>query len=563
MFIQNRFRRMIMPVLLAWALLICLSMSLSTVWAAQLGPQGTHCGGGGGGEVNPPVGVDYCGCTWGEVRFRDRPLTGVVVMLTFQDRAISTTTRLDISSHEAAFFDISGNNLGARAGDIMTLTVSFGDQVLSRPFRGWPDAEGKQRIDLVFPEQGQWQAWLDGGYTRTLAITGDTVWAGGRAGLISASLKSSISQVHTLPWTGQAVTALAPGLNGHIWAVGAGGVVEFDRTAWHTYTVPFSGVLRAVTVEPGSGAPWVGGEITGTAGRIARYSGGWETPIDFPAPVMALAVDGEDRLWVGTWGAGLYRQDGSGGWIQYQAIQGLALHQVLALATDEQRVWVGTAPYISGQNRSGVAQYNLHSAAWQVYTTTHGLPGDAIIESIASIYDIALGKEGTPWLSTPVGAYFLVGGESWWGAYTSTHGLRSEQVTAIAAATQTVVAATAPGLDRLNPQAVPGAPPLASLTAISPPTVTTDLDLTLTGSGIDQDENQDHIRGWNWQSNLDGPLCTASHCVLSASLLSSGTHTISLEVQDDEGVWSDPVTATLQVIERGRELYLPLVLNNR
>lgn len=563
MLVRNRFYRIVIPTTLACLLLAALSLSFASVRAAQLGPQATHCGGGGDGKVDPLVGPDYCGCTWGEVRFRDQALAGAVVTLTFQGQSLSTTTRLDASSHNVPFFDMSGNSLGARAGDLMTLTVRFGDQTVSRLFRGWPDAEGKQRIDLVFPERGQWQPWLDGGYTRSLAIQGETLWAGGRAGLISASLTTGISLTHTLPWTDQAVTALAVGPAGHVWAVGGGGVAEFDRTAWQTHAAPFSGTLRAVAIEPDSGAAWVGGQADGT-GRIARYSGGWQTPVDFTAPVMALAVDGDGRLWAGTWDQGLYRQDGGGGWTQYQVVEGLALHRILSLAAAGRTVWAGTAPYVSGQNQSGVAQYNLDTAAWQSYTTAHGLPEDTVVETAASIYDIDLNETGQPWLGGPEGVYFLVEGERWWGGYTTTHGLRSEEVTAIAATSDTVVAATAAGLDRLDPQTAPGNPPLAAILSITPtPTVTTDLNLTLTGSGADQDESQTRIVGWDWHSNLDGPLCAASQCVLSASLLSGGTHTLSLRAQDDEGDWSAPVTATLRVIETGQQLYLPVTLKNQ
>jgi hypothetical protein len=123
----------------------------------------------------------------------------------------------------------------------------------------------------------------------------------------------------------------------------------------------------------------------------------------------------------------------------------------------------------------------------------------------------------------------------------------------------TAVAATPTGLDRLDPGTMSGAPPVAQIDAVSPLTLTVGATLTLSGQGVDGDEGGAGIVSWDWSSSLDGPLCTSPSCTLPHRLLSPGTHSATLKVQDDEGMWSVPVTETV-VVEESHQVYLPLIL---
>jgi hypothetical protein len=76
---------------------------------------------------------------------------------------------------------------------------------------------------------------------------------------------------------------------------------------------------------------------------------------------------------------------------------------------------------------------------------------------------------------------------------------------------------------------------------------------------VDGDEGGERIVGWDWSSSLDGPLCTTAACTLPYDLFSAGSHAIALRVQDDEGVWSAPMTKTMTVEQTWR-IVLPLVL---
>ena len=554
---RKRVRRIVVALVLALGGVLLVGATLRS----QAKPLGRHCIGAG----PLPLGDDdFCGCTWGQVLFRGQPMAGAAVTLSFGGDVTATVTRRDAEEPVTPYFDVTGHPLGAQRGDVMTLTARFAGQTVSRTFRAWPDTDGEQHLVLAFAERGVWQPWVTGGYTRALALDEDVAWAGGPAGLISIGLTSGVSVVHTLPWPDPFVRALAVGTDGHIWAAGDGGVAElvpssiegFDGASWQTHTVPLAGTPRVLAVDAASGAVWLGGGDS--AGGAVVYTGGWGTVETFSAPVTALVVDDAGRAWAATYGDGVYRQDGSGGWTHYWSVDGLASDKVLAAAAGDGAVWFGTEPYLSGGgSRGGISRYDLATGTWKVYTTAHGLPADDVFtESPASIYALTVG-ESHVWAGTVDGLRFLAG-EDWWAAHTSAHGLRPGAVWAVADGAGTVIAAPLAGLDRLDAEATPGSPPTAQITSVISPTLTLGQVLTLNGSGVDGDEGGASVVAWDWSSDLDGPLCTQAVCELPHALFTWGAHSISLRVQDDEGDWSAAVTAGVEV-ERVWWVYLPLV----
>ena len=540
---------------LAGGLLLFLILVLR-VWAEPAGPMGRHCGDVG---PLPPPDPKFCGCTWGEVLFCGQPVAGAAITLTFGGGVVADVTRLT-SLEPMPYYDLTAHNLGAQRGDVLTLTASFAGQSVTRAMRAWPGADGEQHVVLALPERGCWSPWVTGGYTRALALAGDVVWAGGPAGAISVSLSTGVSVAHVLPWAEQAVRALAVGCDGHVWAAGDGGMAEFDDSAWRTHSVPLNGTPRALAVDPARCGVWVGGgDSTGSA---AVYTGTWRATRSFNAAVTALAVDDEGRAWAGTWGEGVYRQDESGGWTRYQDTDGLASDRVLAAAAGKGAVWFGTSPYLSGEGpRGGIARYDLATGTWQTYTRTHGLPADVgFPQAPAPVYALALDEDGWAWAGTVDGVRFLPEGEYWF-PYTATHGLRGGPVLAIAATSETVIAAVPAGLDRLDRGAASGSPPTAHITQVTPLTLTLGATLTLNGYGWDNDEGGARVVAWDWSSSLSGPLCASSTCVLSYSLFIPGAYSITLKVQDDEGIWSVPVALPeTVVVKEPRRVYLPLVV---
>ncbi|WMW26243.1 S-layer protein domain-containing protein [Methanolobus sediminis] len=90
--------------------------------------------------------------------------------------------------------------------------------------------------------------------------------------------------------------------------------------------------------------------------------------------------------------------------------------------------------------------------------------------------------------------------------------------------------------------------PVASITSVSPNPATEGVSVSFSGSGTDNDGT---VTGYYWTSSIDGYLSSSSS--FSTSALSAGTHTIYFKVQDDDGEWSDIVSASLTIYEISNE----------
>ncbi|MEM7129089.1 MAG: 6-bladed beta-propeller [Chloroflexota bacterium] len=89
--------------------------------------------------------------------------------------------------------------------------------------------------------------------------------------------------------------------------------------------------------------------------------------------------------------------------------------------------------------------------------------------------------------------------------------------------------------------------PIATITSVLPSrSLNPDDELEMYGLGQDSDATQG-IVAYRWFSDRDGELSTARILVRLAKDLTSGTHIISLQVQDDEGNWSAPATKHIHV----------------
>ena len=90
--------------------------------------------------------------------------------------------------------------------------------------------------------------------------------------------------------------------------------------------------------------------------------------------------------------------------------------------------------------------------------------------------------------------------------------------------------------------------PTATIDDISPSPALYGQLVHFNGSGSDPDGT---VLAYEWKSDLDGALSSSASFTDRPSV---GNHTISFRVQDDDGLWSDWVTRTLQVLQPGAEL---------
>lgn len=524
----------------------------------------------GSGPVTAPTDESYCGCTWGAVYYRGQPVAHAPVSILFKEGELS---RESVQSADDTYpvYSLSAFDLGAKLNDVLTVTTDFAGVTVARTFRARPDHEKNQEVALVVPEMGVWKNLLAVKNSSALLIDDNVVWSGGQSGLLSLNLSTGISTTYQLPWAPQKVVALAIAQNHHLWVAGAHDLAEFDGTSWHKRNPPFASTIRTLYINPLTNALWVGGGDNGSA--LAVYNAvnsSWQTITVTTGRVEAITADKNGDVWVGS-RKGLYRHDHNSasfvsGWTTYQVEDGLGSDDIRALASDPQYLWVGSAPYDGDTDspKGGISRFRLSDASWQVFTTTHGLPADAD-GSAALIHSLGVDAKGRVWAGMADGVYFMPTSNYW----LNDNPQSGQPVVAIASNASNVFIVRELGIEALEAVQQVTTPPIVQMNQLS---VTVDYTATLTisatvanstanSAGVDNNQ----IVGWEWVSDLAGPLCTsAESCVLPASILGAGKHAVSLRVQNSLGTWSEK--STMQVVVNAAspegtnpKVYLPLV----
>lgn len=93
-------------------------------------------------------------------------------------------------------------------------------------------------------------------------------------------------------------------------------------------------------------------------------------------------------------------------------------------------------------------------------------------------------------------------------------------------------------------EAKPGVlyPPMAAINRIIPRPAFENENVYLEGFGTDTDGI---IVGYEWTSSIDGLIATTAS--VTVNNLTVGNHTLSFRVRDNDGLWSDPITAEMEI----------------
>jgi len=234
----------------------------------------------------------------------------------------------------------------------------------------------------------------------------------------------------------------------------------------------------------------------------------------------------------------------------------LASDDVYAIAEESNGIlWFGTGHYITASGpRGGASRYDPLADTWTTYTHTHSL-------AEMDVDAVAIDPLGRKWFGTWGGGISVLDDRQnpmAWITYATDNGLPSDNVRALAIEDDgTAWAGTDVGIGRYRDPAIVVTPVL-TIEAITPtPAVQWQDVVSFTASS---QRTAGGIRGYEWTSDLDGPLSTVEDFCLEAEHLSVGTHTVSFRVLDKDGRWSAPVTALLVVEEGSWRLFLPLAL---
>ena len=370
---------------------------------------------------------------------------------------------------------------------ILLLTLLIGCQPAPKP-TPTPSPTPQARATATHaPREERWSTFANGDDVRALALEGDIVWAGTRAGglvrwdiaegtyeqvlypqdgLACNDVRSVVVDGHGNKWLATChglsvlsadgvisityttansdlpdddVTALAVDGSGRIWVgTNGGGVAAFDGSHWqvHSQENGLAANEVATLAVDGLGRVWVGYGQAGHGVSVLENDE-WTTITKDPEGlasdrVLAIADDGQGRMWFGTWGSGVSVLEDDR-WTTYTRRDGLASNYIWAIGVGEGgRIWFAAGA--SGGTGRGVTLFD--GETWQTYTTEDGLASD-------TVWAITSG-DGEAWFGTAPTCSTFTGcrgggvsrfdvDEGQWTTYTTARaGLASNQITAIA-----------------------------------------------------------------------------------------------------------------------------------
>ena len=205
-----------------------------------------------------------------------------------------------------------------------------------------------------------------------------TLWIGTWAGANEVDPDTGAFTTYVRELVNEWVYGIAVDSKDRVWFGTEGGISRFDGKDWMSWT--HADGLGAPNKD---GRPASKNTGLGTRERhdLGVLSGGMATYN--PSYVFSVLVDQSDRLWAGTWGAGLSRFDGER-WVNFTESDGLAGDIVYSLAEDRDGVlWAGT--------NKGLSRFDGEN--WQTYGRHEGLAN-------LDVYAIEITDAGDIWAGT-------------------------------------------------------------------------------------------------------------------------------------------------------------------
>ena len=265
-----------------------------------------------------------------------------------------------------------------------------------------------------------WQIIRPPGEVYAILIGNDTVWTGGKDGLILVDRQTGALQaVPGDPPQFSYVRAIVRDRQGSIWVAHDGGLARYARNTWEVIApadnVPFTKTLSLIERSDGT---LVAGSVLG----VWSYDGRTWTALVPPAgPVPptadALFEDRDGNLWVGcvspTHG-GLYLLNSSGWYTMTDSNPLLRLSARMITQTRDGTVWVA-----AGFANAGGAVVN-RQGSWSNLTVADGLAGPATRE----VYE---DRAGRMWVGSEYNG-ITVRSDGTWHIITTKDGLAGQEV---------------------------------------------------------------------------------------------------------------------------------------
>jgi ligand-binding sensor domain-containing protein len=181
------------------------------------------------------------------------------------------------------------------------------------------------------------------------------------------------------------VYGLAEGKNGEIWLATEGGLARFHKGKWDNWNhakgqgAPYEKVKNAIAYKSDPS------QVSTHHARQKEEMGLQNIDVAYnPNYIVAMEVDAQGSVWVGTWGGGLGRFDGKK-WKNYTTAEGLHGNHVFLLHIDRRGdLWVGT--------NNGLGRM-LNGRFEKPMTTAQGLYSN-------TVFSMANADDGSLWIGS-------------------------------------------------------------------------------------------------------------------------------------------------------------------
>ena len=265
-----------------------------------------------------------------------------------------------------------------------------------------------------------WQIIRPPGEVYTISIENDTVWTGGKDGVILIDrISGSVVPLPGTPPEFSYVRAIIRDRTGSIWIAHDGGLVRYDGHTWQVIApgddVPFTKTLSLIERKDGT-------IVAGTVIGVYSFDGKQWTdlmPQAGPVPVTADALfeDRDGNLWIGcvspTHG-GLFLQNDTGWYSVTNSNPLLHSSARMITQTSDGAVWVA-----SGFANVGGAVVD-QQGSWSNLTVSDGLAGEAT----RFVYE---DRAGRLWVSSEYDG-IAVRSNGTWHIITTKEGLAGQEV---------------------------------------------------------------------------------------------------------------------------------------
>ena len=181
------------------------------------------------------------------------------------------------------------------------------------------------------------------------------------------------------------VYGLAEGKNGEIWFATEGGLARLRKGKWDNWNhakgqgAPYEKVKNAIAYKSDPS------QVSTHHARQKEEMGLHDIDVAYnPNYIVAMEVDAQGIVWVGTWGGGLGRFDGKK-WKNYTTVEGLHGNHVFLLHIDRRGdLWVGT--------NNGLGRM-LNGRFEKPLTTAQGLFAN-------TVFSMANADDGSLWIGS-------------------------------------------------------------------------------------------------------------------------------------------------------------------